>query len=764
MQRVRARRESLLCEDCGDLDIAWLSLGTVPHPGYFAGITKDIFDRSWRCSFCYLLTKAIRKIWLLDRKPYAGVATRKKKPSSALLSSACYIMPVERVVSLTLATWEQDDSTRVQDGYQAVLNAHRPVWPHEGRMRNLRVVTDPNPWEYDIIAPETPSYVKEMSCNMSSRSRSYEFHCLYNHPKASELSVNHRQFAGRLIDVYKADLALARQWLSECPSLHGSVCEQPETSTQMLLPMRLIEVTSRQLVQVDTPCRYVILSYVWGGIKVGTEWQYGSEGLEGSRGYFTLPRTLPATIEDAITVTKELGERYLWVDQLCILQDDPADKHNVIASMDRIYADSILTIVAAAGCDANAGLIGVGGKSRSEPQACSIIDGFVVCQKLSGYSNIIKESVWQSRAWTYQESMLSRRLLVFGHSQMFFKCKQTVWFEDTVAEPTLDIAVLEKPATQHQIMPLRPFSELPAWTAYRRLLHEYSRRTLSYPADAINAANGLLNTIADELGGYVWGLPVNDFHQALLWQYIMAPIERLPWSAIKAPSWTWAGWTRVAQLNVQQSAEGGWLGREDERRLAVVTYVFESKDGSVVIHSMGRGNIKQVSDEALPESIVPQYHEHFRLGKGTSLLCLYTAVAYLIVSTTPNEHVREEVRNDQEFPLLSSWKETIGYLRITESQRQALGSQKIMCIVLSYSERLYLLDKWLEGTIDLIHRNRWPLGEASKPPHPNLVMPFATIMGVVLVGGQLERLGIGQVSTWAFMDEQVEGAQWVIVA
>jgi len=631
-------------------------------------------------------------------------------------------------------------------------------------MRNLRVVTDPNPWEYDIIAPETPSYVKEMSCNMSSRSRSYEFHCLYNHPKASELSVNHRQFAGRLIDVYKADLALARQWLSECPSLHGSVCEQPETSTQMLLPMRLIEVTSRQLVQVDTPCRYVILSYVWGGIKVGTEWQYGSEGLEGSRGYFTLPRTLPATIEDAITVTKELGERYLWVDQLCILQDDPADKHNVIASMDRIYADSILTIVAAAGCDANAGLPGIAGKSRSEPQACSISDGFVVSQKLSGYSNIIKESVWQSRAWTYQESILSRRLLVFGHNQMFFKCKQTVWFEDTVAEPTVDMAVAKRPAVKHQSRTLRPFSSLPAWYAYRRLLQEYSRRTLSYPADAISAASGLLNTLADELGGYLCGLPVNEFHQALLWQYVRAPVERLPWSDCKAPSWTWAGWSRDGQLNERHSVEGGWLCQENEGRLAVVTYVLEFKDGSVVVHSMGGGNIKQVSDEALPESIVNLCLEHSRLKKGTSLICFHTAVAHLVVSRTPNKHVREEIRNDQEFPLLNSRDDTIGYLRITKSQREALGSQKIMCIVLSYSETLHLLDEWLEGSIDFEHITRWPTGEASKPPHPDGPMRFVTIMGLIPKEGHLERLGIGQVSTLAFMEEQTGGAQWVIVA
>ena len=57
--------------------------------------------------------------------------------------------------------------------------------------------------------------------------------------------------------------------------------------------------------------------------------------------------TLPATIQDAIIVTRKLGLRYLWVDALCIFQDSTSDKDAEIAKMDQIYQNARLTISAA---------------------------------------------------------------------------------------------------------------------------------------------------------------------------------------------------------------------------------------------------------------------------------------------------------------------------------------------------------------------------------------------------------------------------------
>lgn len=93
------------------------------------------------------------------------------------------------------------------------------------------------------------------------------------------------------------DLSLLRQPLDECILNHGSHChvEKPEE----LQTTRMIDIVSRTVVPCPKNCDYVALSYVWGGV------QPSPGALEN--------RCLPQTIEDAISVTKALGRKFLWV-------------------------------------------------------------------------------------------------------------------------------------------------------------------------------------------------------------------------------------------------------------------------------------------------------------------------------------------------------------------------------------------------------------------------------------------------------------------
>ena len=77
---------------------------------------------------------------------------------------------------------------------------------------------------------------------------------------------------------------------------------------------------------------------------------------------------LSKTIEDAISLTQRLDERFLWIDALCVLQDDDDDKSRRIHEMDHIYSSACCTTVAAFGNDSNAGLPGVSPASRSPDQ------------------------------------------------------------------------------------------------------------------------------------------------------------------------------------------------------------------------------------------------------------------------------------------------------------------------------------------------------------------------------------------------------------
>jgi hypothetical protein len=108
---------------------------------------------------------------------------------------------------------------------------------------------------------------------------------------------------------------------------------------------------------------------------------------------------LPAAIVDAIALVADIGERYLWVDSLCIVQDDGDHKQAAINQMNLIYQNALLTIIAAEGTDANAGLPGVGGRPCSQQQQRALIGPrlkMIVPHSLEA----LDRSKWSSRAWT----------------------------------------------------------------------------------------------------------------------------------------------------------------------------------------------------------------------------------------------------------------------------------------------------------------------------------------------------------------------------
>ena len=109
---------------------------------------------------------------------------------------------------------------------------------------------------------------------------------------------------------------------------------------------------------------------------------------------------LPRVIQDAIELTKRLGEKYIWIDSLCIVQNDDGVKSKLISKMNLVYKHAFLTIFAATGEDANAGLPGLQPDSRRPLQAtASIGPGLGLVYPLSHAS--LGMSAWGGRGWTY---------------------------------------------------------------------------------------------------------------------------------------------------------------------------------------------------------------------------------------------------------------------------------------------------------------------------------------------------------------------------
>ncbi|KAJ8488469.1 hypothetical protein ONZ45_g13938 [Pleurotus djamor] len=363
------------------------------------------------------------------------------------------------------------------------------------------------------------------------------------------------------------DMELIEKWVGICQTSHGDACERVwwRGSAESLPPtVRMIDVRKMCIIQAPRGCRFVALSYVWGG--VGAEYQTMNDNYGGR----TFPEGLdvsivPATISDSITLCRELGETYLWVDALCIIQDNEDDKRVQISVMELIYGSAILTVFAVGGHNAHAGLPGLRHGSRSRGQRVEVIQDLHLTVPLPTILESLAQSVWGTRGWTYQEVMLSRRRLFFTKHQVYFECAKDVWSEDIIAEAN------RLPRSYH---PLRytgagnfTYSTAPTtmrheYTAgYTSAVEQYTKRALTNESDAIDAISALTNAIAKgfKLGepakAFRYGMAISDLDHAILWHPSQGQVRRrrdipkgCPW-----PSWSWAGWSGGVQYSDQWS-------------------------------------------------------------------------------------------------------------------------------------------------------------------------------------------------------------------
>lgn len=131
---------------------------------------------------------------------------------------------------------------------------------------------------------------------------------------------------------------------------------------------------------------FVALSYCWGGDQVHktTARNLKDGNLEGGR--VLVYEELPRTIQDALKVSIELGYAYLWVDSLCIVQDDQEEMHREIAQMPIIYSNAVVTIIASAPKKASEGFL----IDRQIPDiafemSVQLLDGTLGCVGLAPY-------------------------------------------------------------------------------------------------------------------------------------------------------------------------------------------------------------------------------------------------------------------------------------------------------------------------------------------------------------------------------------------
>ncbi|KAG5978478.1 hypothetical protein E4U55_006167 [Claviceps digitariae] len=243
---------------------------------------------------------------------------------------------------------------------------------------------------------------------------------------------------GRLVPPM-LDPSLPKCWLDFCRRNHSnSACNAPAMQQQQKKPiagLQLIDCVQNQVVAAeevlfhssDDATEYLALSYAWSqtGLDSSAEAPYDVPALRlGLDGH--LPDTVPSLFADAIAFTTAMGFRYLWIDRLC-LQIDAAARRQQIDVMGEIYSRASLTLIVAAEDDT---LTGIAGLSMPREHQLSLrVNNALYTTSLVRPDLEVASSKWASRAWTFQEGLLSRRRLIFTPSQVYFQCRALHCYE-----------------------------------------------------------------------------------------------------------------------------------------------------------------------------------------------------------------------------------------------------------------------------------------------------------------------------------------------
>lgn len=389
---------------------------------------------------------------------------------------------------------------------------------------------------------------------------------------------------------------MARSWINNCVSNHNcgeTLAFLRDDNPEGKWPSRLIDVTAFELVSQDvrlvnvlhlSACpQYAAISYRWGSDRNLHNGYITTTARLASRLERIEYSVLPKTLKDAIQICRNIGLRYIWIDAICIIQDSERDWQREAAKMPSIYGGSFLTIAADHSFSADGGCF----NHHSHNQAFILKDHVNFYKLTSTLSNGQRSSLYlndtqdlniavgpslEQRAWTYQERILSPRIIHYALDQIFWECRQEYRAEDDI--------VTWKTGPHHQTVsgmasslhfidtnPYRnKLSVMYRW--YFDIVGEhYSQRELSRNSDKLPALAGLARAVYPAIKSrYLAGIWLDCIHIGLAWQISVMRSEELGSSYFKrlnngCPSWSWAScglwveWGPLSRSKVEESRD-----------------------------------------------------------------------------------------------------------------------------------------------------------------------------------------------------------------
>lgn len=262
-----------------------------------------------------------------------------------------------------------------------------------------------------------------------------------------------------------AQFALMNEWLRVCRQTHthgqltpralsirsGSSNDQDLKNHSTIhsdLPTRIIDVGDQQTDDIRlidreamTSHEYIALSHCWGqGPMISTR----TDNINSHRLRIDIER-LPRSFQDAVTVSRGLNIRYLWIDSLCIIQDDNQDWDHEAARMQQVFSNAVCVIAATSVASSAEGFLRPSRQQREwvtlrSPSGATRY----ICKSIDNFQRDVEAAILNKRGWVLQERALARRSIHFTSTQLYMECGRGVHCESL-----------------HRLVKYAPFSSTP---------------------------------------------------------------------------------------------------------------------------------------------------------------------------------------------------------------------------------------------------------------------------------------------------------------
>ncbi|KAJ4986560.1 hypothetical protein SVAN01_07996 [Stagonosporopsis vannaccii] len=289
-------------------------------------------------------------------------------------------------------------------------------------------------------------------------------------------------------------------WLTGCEERH-SICTDYSSQVRSL-PRRLLHIVGPDticLVVPSQPTKYSALSYCWGqSVQPKTTRKNQFSRLQ----YFNC-REFPQTLKDAIYFTYSLGVEYIWIDCLCIVQDDADDWAAEAARLADIYSGAWVVLAATRSNDVAQGFL----QSRPKPVDVSIPRARKDPLRLQA-RNVSNHSFYGEtvdmerlplfqRGWCMQERLLACRIIHFLPDEIFYECRQDSRCECGLSreirpgrgfQKTLWPSLEDPTSSRHHYPNGDAYT---CWDQWHAIAQSFSKLQLTYAYDALPALSGI---------------------------------------------------------------------------------------------------------------------------------------------------------------------------------------------------------------------------------------------------------------------------------